>query len=92
MAFPSRLTHCLQVPVDDPRPLVTIQQACARTGVSRRTIYNWLYTGKLAWRRTAGGSIRIVEATLWAETGVPPAVAVEQALLAQAAVLKESRP
>ncbi len=40
------------------RPL-SITQACEAAGVSRRTIYNWLKDGRLAYKRTAGGSIRI---------------------------------
>lgn len=53
--------------VVDERPSVSIQQACAVVGVSRRTIYNWLETGKLAYRRTAGGSVRIFVDSLWRE-------------------------
>jgi excisionase family DNA binding protein len=47
------------------QPTVSILQACVVAGVSRRTIYNWLHAGKLAWVRTAGGSIRIVRASLF---------------------------
>jgi len=54
-----------QVAWDDPRPTVSILKACELVGVSRRTIYNWLYAGRLDWRRTAGGAVRIVAATLW---------------------------
>lgn len=50
---------------DQGRALVTIAQAGALAGVERRTIYNWLHTGKLEIVRTAGGRIRIVEASLW---------------------------
>lgn len=48
-----------------PDRTVSIPQACARVGVCRRTIYNWLAAGKLEYVRTAGGSIRIVEESLW---------------------------
>jgi excisionase family DNA binding protein len=44
---------------------LSIQQAREAAGVSRRTIYNWLQSGKLKYRRTAGGSIRIFEESLW---------------------------
>jgi predicted site-specific integrase-resolvase len=33
--------------------------------VSRRTIYNWLSSGKIEYVRTAGGSVRIFVDTLW---------------------------
>jgi excisionase family DNA binding protein len=45
--------------------LLNISQARARAGVSRRTIYNWINSGRIEWVRTAGGAIRIVEASLW---------------------------
>lgn len=44
---------------------VSIKEACGIVGVSKRTIYNWLNAGKLEFKRTAGGSIRIVESSLW---------------------------
>lgn len=47
------------------RPTVSIQEACRIVGVSRRTIYNWLDAGKVEYARTAGGSVRIFEDTLW---------------------------
>ena len=40
-------------------------KACELVGVSRRTIYNWLSSGKLEYVRTAGGSVRIFVDTLW---------------------------
>lgn len=46
------------------RDTVTIEQACRIAGVSRRTIYNWLYAHKVAYVRTAGGSVRIYRDTL----------------------------
>lgn len=47
------------------RNTVSIMQACAIVGVSRRTIYNWLNAGRLEYRRIASGSIRIYEDSLW---------------------------
>lgn len=47
------------------RPLISIQDACKVCNVSRRTIYNWLKSGRLEYVRTAGGSIRIFADTLW---------------------------
>lgn len=44
---------------------VSIAQACAIVRVTRRTIYNWLKAGKLRTKRTAGGSLRIYESSLW---------------------------
>jgi excisionase family DNA binding protein len=40
-------------------------KACEVVGVSRRTIYNWLSSGKVEYVRTAGGSVRIFVDTLW---------------------------
>jgi excisionase family DNA binding protein len=54
---------------DAERPTVTIMKACELVSVSRRTIYNWLAAGKLDYRRTAGGSVRIFVDTLWREPG-----------------------
>lgn len=48
-----------------PRRTISIMKACAAVDVSRRTIYNWLAAGKLEYVRTAGGSVRIFEDTLW---------------------------
>lgn len=44
---------------------VSIQQAQGIVGVSRRTIYNWVSADKVTVRRTAGGSVRILESSLW---------------------------
>jgi excisionase family DNA binding protein len=49
------------------RQTVSIMQACALVGVTRRSIYNWLKAGKLDYKRTAGGSIRIYVDSLWRE-------------------------
>jgi excisionase family DNA binding protein len=47
------------------RPTVSILQACEQVHVSRRTIYNWMASGKIEYVRTAGGSVRIFTDTLW---------------------------
>jgi excisionase family DNA binding protein len=47
------------------RQTVSIVQACERVGVSRRTIYYWMASGKIEYVRTAGGSVRIFSETLW---------------------------
>lgn len=45
-------------------------------GVSRRTIYNWMASGKVQYVRTAGGSVRIFVDTLWREPmAIPEATA-----------------
>jgi excisionase family DNA binding protein len=49
------------------RKTVSIPRACELVGVSRRTIYNWISSGKIQYIRTAGGSVRIFEDTLWRE-------------------------
>lgn len=55
------------------RTTVSIPKACELVGVSRRTIYNWLASGKIQYVRTAGGSVRIFADTLWREPGVSDA-------------------
>ncbi len=47
------------------RKTVSIMKACELVGVSRRTIYNWIASGKVEYVRTAGGSVRIFADTLW---------------------------
>ena len=47
------------------RKTISIMKACALVGVSRRTIYNWIASGKVEYVRTAGGSVRIFVDTLW---------------------------
>ncbi len=51
------------IPVE--RKTISIMKACELVGVSRRTIYNWLSSGKIEYVRTAGGSVRIFADTLW---------------------------
>jgi excisionase family DNA binding protein len=52
-------------PTPETRRTVTINQACTLTGVSRRTIYNWIDAKKVAYVRTAGGRVRILADTLF---------------------------
>ncbi len=47
------------------RKTTSIMKACELVGVSRRTIYNWISSGKIEYVRTAGGSVRIFVDTLW---------------------------
>ena len=47
------------------RKTISIMKACELVGVSRRTIYNWIASGKVEYVRTAGGAVRIFEDTLW---------------------------
>src|SRR5262249_22301849 len=47
------------------RKTVSIPRACELVGVSRRTIYNWISSGKVQYVRTAGGAVRIFADTLW---------------------------
>ncbi len=49
------------------RKTVSIPRACELVGVSRRTIYNWIASGKIQYIRPAGGSVRIFADTLWRE-------------------------
>ena len=51
------------------RRAISITQACESVGVSRRTIYNWIASGKVEYVRTAGGSVRIFVDTLWRDPG-----------------------
>ena len=54
------------------RKTVSIMKACALVDVSRRTIYNWIASGKVEYIRTAGGSIRIFVDTLWRTSTAGP--------------------
>lgn len=58
----------MPVPAAPSDRTVSILKACEIAGVSRRTIYNWINAGKLTYRRTAGGQIRIFESSLWRDT------------------------
>ena len=50
---------------DPQREVLTIAQACARTGVSRATIGNWIQAGQIEGYRTPGGRVRIYADTLY---------------------------
>ena len=54
------------------RKTVSIMKACDLVDVSRRTIYNWIASGKVEYRRTAGGSVRIFVDTLWRTPSTGP--------------------
>lgn len=54
-----------EAPMIGKRETVSIMRACNLTGVTRRTIYNWIAAGKVEYVRTAGGSIRIFVDTLF---------------------------
>lgn len=53
------------------RKTVSIPRACDVVGVSRRTIYNWIASGKVQYVRTAGGSVRIFADTLFRDAQPP---------------------
>jgi excisionase family DNA binding protein len=59
------------------RKTISIMKACELVGVSRRTIYNWLSSGKIEYVRTAGGSVRIFVDTLWRDPNRSDRPAVE---------------
>jgi excisionase family DNA binding protein len=61
------------------RKTISIMKACELVGVSRRTIYNWIASGKIEYVRTAGGSVRIFVDTLWREPGRNAALASKEA-------------
>ena len=46
-------------------------EAAAALSVDRRTIYNWMASGKVQYVRTAGGSVRIFTDTLWRSPELP---------------------
>ena len=50
------------------RKTISIMKACELVGVSRRTIYNWIASGKVVYP-SAGGSVRIFVDTLWRQPG-----------------------
>lgn len=53
----------MNVPPPDWQPTsrqtVTVNEACTRAGVTRRTIYNWIEAGRVYYTRTASGAPRI---------------------------------
>ena len=66
------------------RKTISIMKACELVGVSRRTIYNWIASGKVEYVRTAGGSVRIFVDTLWRDANNVSRVAVQQSTMWQA--------
>ena len=65
------------------RQTLSIMRACEVVGVSRRTIYNWMASGKVEYVRTAGGSVRIFADTLWRwpePVGSPSPAVIERSL------------
>jgi excisionase family DNA binding protein len=60
------------------RKVISIMKACELLDVSRRTIYNWLSSGKIEYVRTASGSVRIFVDTLWRDphSSNRPAIAI----------------
>jgi excisionase family DNA binding protein len=70
------------------RKTIPIMKACELVGVSRRTIYNWLASGKIEYVRTAGGSVRIFVDSLWRE----PQRAEEPAPVSGSAVVSWPQP
>lgn len=55
--------------ITDPRPppdaaFLTILQAAALVGVSKRTVYNWLNRSLIEFHRTPSGSVRILATSL----------------------------
>ena len=67
------------------RKTVSIPKACELVGVSRRTIYNWIASGKIQYIRTAGGSVRIFADTLWREPTTSMEPSLELARLSRGA-------
>jgi excisionase family DNA binding protein len=62
------------------RKTISIMKACELVGVSRRTIYNWIASGKVEYVRTAGGSVRIFVDTLWRDSdGRTPELTTKEA-------------
>ena len=56
------------------RKTISINKASELVGVSRRTIYNWITSGKVEYIRTAGGSVRIFVDTLWRSPDRPDSI------------------
>jgi len=64
------------------RQTLSIMKACELVGVSRRTIYNWIASGKVEYVRTAGGSVRIFADSLWRSPNEPSRARVAAAVAA----------
>ena len=65
------------------RQTLSILQACAHVGVSRRTIYNWINSGKVEYVRTAGGAVRIFADSLWRDPASARSLAAAAAVASQ---------
>jgi excisionase family DNA binding protein len=65
----TELERLQKVALMNDRKTISIMKACEVVGVSRRTIYNWIASGKVEYIRTAGGSVRIFVDTLWRQPG-----------------------
>lgn len=50
-------------------PHISLAEASAVVGVSKRALYRWMRDGKVEFVYTAGGSRRIVTASLWRAPG-----------------------
>ncbi len=72
------------------RKTISNRQACELLDVSRRTIYNWIASGKVERVRTAGGAVRIYVDTLW-RTPDDPAVSRTGSRSARAAAPHRTR-
>ena len=72
------------------RKTISIPRACELADVNRRTIYNWIASGKVERIRAAGGSARIFVDTLW-RTPDDPAVSRTGSRSARAAVPQRIR-
>ena len=59
------MTHIPIAAIVSDRKTISINRASELVGVTRRTIYNWIASGKVEYVRTAGGSLRIFVDTLW---------------------------
>lgn len=59
------------------RKTLSISQAAAIAGVSRRTIYNWMIAAKIEFVRNAGGNVRIFEDSLWRDAEKQPLKSIE---------------
>lgn len=54
-----------------PERWLSINDAAKVVGVSRRTVYYWMRDGLLVTRRTVGGTVRILESSLWEQPNSP---------------------
>ena len=73
------IPHSPHIAMMIERKTISIMKACELVGVSRRTIYNWIASGKVEYVRTAGGSVRIFVDTLWREPGRAPDLTSKEA-------------